>query len=104
MDIDECNDQRFSADTLAYCGQYTNCNNNHGSYSCDCFTGTELVVGEKVDLKPQNQIRKGTRKQNTIRPDPVSVDQPRNKDATQRFVNRGVVYQKSYYKVNLPTI
>ena len=52
MDIDECNDQRFSADTLAYCGQYTNCNNNHGSYSCDCFTGTELVVSGKIDHKP----------------------------------------------------
>jgi len=44
LDIDECNDPRFSADTLAYCGVNTVCTNSHGSYSCPCVTGYESFV------------------------------------------------------------
>ena len=42
VDIDECNDQRFSADSLAFCGENATCLNYLGSFGCSCNNGYEL--------------------------------------------------------------
>ena len=39
VDINECSDDRFSADTLAHCGMNSTCSNNVGSFSCVCNAG-----------------------------------------------------------------
>ena len=39
VDINECSDDRFSADTLAYCGMNATCSNTIGSFYCYCNPG-----------------------------------------------------------------
>ena len=34
---------RYSADTLAYCGNHTTCQNSHGSFSCPCVGGYQVT-------------------------------------------------------------
>ena len=37
---------RYSADTLAYCGNHTTCQNSHGSFSCPCNPGYQVRRGQ----------------------------------------------------------
>ena len=42
---------RYSADTLAYCGNHTTCQNSHGSFSCPCVGGYQVTGNIMTNMK-----------------------------------------------------
>ena len=42
VDINECTDERFANDTLAFCGENSYCYNFHGTFYCYCNEGYGL--------------------------------------------------------------
>ena len=58
-DIMQCGDLqccRYSADTLAYCGNHTTCQNSHGSFSCPCVGGYQVILNMGTRIGTNHEV------------------------------------------------